>query len=82
MNPYVEAWRKWASEGTKPERRRIVIQMINMWHLGYKWESFERSVENMRFMAVLPQNAGEIIKKVALNAQEFGWEPNRIRYGR
>jgi hypothetical protein len=85
MENIVSAWRVWAKEGTIPlgkgpkNRRHLIVQIINILRLSRKWESYEKAVENFRFMDVAPSEAQESVAEAIKIAARCNWDIAAIR---
>ena len=76
------AWREWVEKGvdaTRRARRRLLVQIINANRLSYRWESYDKAAENMKFMGVPPSDASESIGQALQTAQRLEWNATKVR---
>jgi len=77
----VDAWKAWVdAPNGRPERRRLIVQIISVLHLNYgRWERYEAAVEHFQFFSAVPEQAGESIGEAFKIAQANDWAPSKVR---
>jgi hypothetical protein len=75
-----QAWKNWVDDTNgKPVRRKLIVQIINALKCNYAWQSYEKAIENMKFLGVGPNEASESLNQALQLARENNWESSKIR---
>jgi len=84
----VATWRAWVEAASTPEkaaRRKLLVQVINARVLAYRWQSYEKGVENFRFMGatyaeVAKMGTSGVLHEAATICARLGWDAAEIRH--
>ena len=78
-SPTTDAWIAWIdAPGGLPDRRKLIVQIINAQKLAYKWESFERAIQNIAFIGGAPAEAQYTIDEALRLAKRHKWSASSL----